>query len=157
VHEAHGAQELAALPEAAFDVVVGPPPADEAALAELARVLRGGGRWVTCLQPPEGLPDFAELLLEPREIAWYLGREIPGSACRDVARLEQAGFDIAGLKPAGPRAGAPAPGPALLRELRRAHPGRTNFAAGALEGLLVRRGRTIRIGIAAASAAGAAP
>jgi SAM-dependent methyltransferase len=170
--------ELEAFGEADFDVVIGALPRAQDELAQIARVLRGGGRWVSSWNPcwwgPQapcaGVPDYAHLLLDERELRWYL--ELVAGAARAqeclqpllqarssgaelLARLAEAGFDCGSLKPVAPRELSRLPGKALLRELGRAHPGQGGFAALALEGLLLRRGSTIRIGNRAASAAGA--
>jgi glycosyltransferase involved in cell wall biosynthesis/SAM-dependent methyltransferase len=179
VRAASSRAEFAAFADDDFDVVIGALPACAEDWREIARVLRAGGRWVCSLRPfwwgPEAplalLPDYAHLLLDERELSWYvqlaLGRERGAAllaAWRAASRLDaaelhlslgEAGFECTGLKALAPLETARLPGPALLRELRRAHPGQSEFATVALEGLLVRRGRTLLIGGGAARAAGA--
>jgi len=147
IRTARDASELAAFAEADFDVVLGAAPRCAEELREIARVLRPGGRWVCARGPLSELPECATLLLEPRELQWYLG-SAEGLHGIGIAELVAAGF--------GPRSsrGGKA-GSALQRELRRAHPNASDLSAVVLEGLFVRRGKTIQIGTVAASAAGA--
>ena len=155
--------------EASFDVILGALPRSQAELDELARVLRPGGRWVLArdgLSQAAELPAHALRLLDEGELRWYL--EHVCAPARAGALLErvraadrrgatqckralcEAGFDIAGLRSVTPSLSA-----ALRRELQRALPGESEFASERLEGLLLRRGRTLVIGELAASAAGA--
>jgi len=149
------AEELE-LEESSLDVVLGPLPATQAGLRVLARALRPGGRWLCALGRDAGLPDYAEELLDARELAWYrercgLGAQAPRAIPREALDLRSAGFEF--TPPRG--AGAGAASPALLGELARVHAGWLELAAAGDTCLLLRRGRTITIGELAASAAGA--
>ncbi len=173
------AAELSGCADGALDVVIGSVPCARAELLEIARVLRPGGRWACSIDPYwwgacaplRELPEYAQLLLDERELYWYLELvagparaaqllEALRSANRmDAAELQlaliEAGFDCSALQPVAPPGGARLPAPALWRELARAHPGQSDFGTTALRGVLVRRGRTIRIGDRAAETAGA--
>lgn len=181
------AAELAALrlADASLDVAIvrcaGLERAEvEALAAELARLVRPGGRLVLdatrswfdprgaeLVCPAARLPDDAHLLLEPGECAWYaslaqdeeLGatlaralapREPLGSA-DSVASFAAAGFDTGALETDA----APARGARLTRELALRAPRALVAGASGMHGLALRRGRTLVLGLEAAAAAGA--
>ncbi len=192
-------------PDASFDLVFSSCAFEHIqelprALAEIRRVLRPGGALVTTFAPiwssavghhlwgrlEDGrrvhfldpiVPLFAHLLLEERELGWFLAHTV-GTACArrfvemvyrhpHVNRVHAAqyraffaaaGFDDARLAEQGAWQPIHVPTPALLAELEARHPGMGSFATPGFEGVLVpgaprslapapRRSRTIFIGV----------
>jgi SAM-dependent methyltransferase len=152
----------------------------DVALAEMQRVLRPGGALVTLFAPiwsyavghhlweldASGrrmmfmdplLPHFAHLLLEERELAWYLELVFGAETARrcthyvhhhpcinrvfegDFQRMfAAAGWDARGIERQPPWSAEHVPSPALRAELLRLHPHGGDFGTPGFKGVLIK-------------------
>jgi SAM-dependent methyltransferase len=155
------------------------------ALAEIARVLRPGGAVVTLFAPiwscavghhlwledDDGrqlsfmdrvVPDWGHLLLEERELAWFLSlARTPRFALRAAAQIAhaphvnrvleaefrhefaEAGFGASGLVHMDPWVETPAPSPALQAALAERFPSGGDFHVPGFRGVLVHAGAAL--------------